>query len=115
MGLSTRVPGGWRLLQPQAEALRTMTDHGVRRLPVIDGHDLVGIVSQADIAKNLDEAKGRPAGRGDLQRPVQLGRQRTRASTPEIAAVGSRTLDCQAPGDGAQAAPRARRCRSWWM
>jgi CBS domain-containing protein len=28
------------------EALRTMTDHKVRRLPVIDGHDLVGIVSQ---------------------------------------------------------------------
>jgi hypothetical protein len=25
----------------------------VRRLPVIDGHDLVGMVSQADIARNL--------------------------------------------------------------
>lgn len=37
------------------EALHTMTEHGVRRLPVIDGHDLVGIVSQADIAKNLPE------------------------------------------------------------
>src|SRR4051812_1408298 len=24
------------------EALKTMTEHGVRRLPVIDGHDLVG-------------------------------------------------------------------------
>src|SRR5215207_3383620 len=32
------------------EALRTMTEHQVRRLPVIDGHDLIGIVSQADIA-----------------------------------------------------------------
>ena len=42
---------------PIEEALRTMKDHGVRRLPVIDGHDLVGIVSQADIAKNLDESK----------------------------------------------------------
>jgi CBS domain-containing protein len=39
------------------EALRTMIDNKVRRLPVIDGHDLVGIVSQADIATNLDEAK----------------------------------------------------------
>jgi CBS domain-containing protein len=32
-----------------------MTEHGVRRLPVIDGHRLVGVVSQADIAKNLPE------------------------------------------------------------
>jgi CBS domain-containing protein len=39
------------------EALRTMIDNKVRRLPVIDGHDLVGIVSQADIATNLDEDK----------------------------------------------------------
>jgi len=39
------------------EALRTMKEHGVRRLPVIDGHDLVGMVSQADVAKNLSEGK----------------------------------------------------------
>jgi CBS domain-containing protein len=39
------------------EALRTMTEHKVRRLPVIDGHDLVGIVSQADLARNIDEEK----------------------------------------------------------
>ena len=38
-------------------ALRTMIDHKVRRLPVIDGHDLVGIVSQADLATNIDEEK----------------------------------------------------------
>ena len=37
------------------EALRTMTEHKVRRLPVIDGHDLIGIVSQADIARNLPD------------------------------------------------------------
>jgi len=37
------------------EALRTMKDHKVRRLPVIDGHDLIGIISQADLAKNVDE------------------------------------------------------------
>jgi CBS domain-containing protein len=37
------------------ETLRTMAKHGVRRLPVIDGQELVGIVSQADVAKNLPE------------------------------------------------------------
>ena len=42
---------------PVEEILRTMTQHGVRRLPVIDGHDLVGIVSQADVAKNLPEQR----------------------------------------------------------
>ena len=39
------------------EALRTMTEHKVRRLPVIDGHDLIGIVSQADLARSIDEEK----------------------------------------------------------
>ena len=42
---------------PIDDALRTMTEHKVRRLPVIDGHDLVGIVSQADLATNIDEQK----------------------------------------------------------
>jgi CBS domain-containing protein len=39
------------------EALATMTKHGVRRLPVIDGHELIGMVSQADVAKNLPESE----------------------------------------------------------
>ena len=39
------------------EALHTMIDHKVRRLPVIDGRRLVGIISQADIATNLDEER----------------------------------------------------------
>jgi CBS domain-containing protein len=39
------------------EALRTMVDHKVRRLPVIDDRKLVGIISQADVAKNVDEEK----------------------------------------------------------
>ena len=39
------------------EVLRTMIDHKVRRLPVIDGKRMVGIISQADIATNVDEEK----------------------------------------------------------
>jgi CBS domain-containing protein len=39
------------------EALRTMIDRKVRRLPVIDGKRMVGIISQADIATNVDEEK----------------------------------------------------------
>jgi CBS domain-containing protein len=42
---------------PIDEALRTMIDHKVRRLPVIDDRKLVGIISQADIATHLDEEK----------------------------------------------------------
>jgi CBS domain-containing protein len=51
------------------EALRTMTQHKVRRLPVIDGHDLVGIVSQADLATNIDEEKV-----GDLVEAISAAR-----------------------------------------
>jgi CBS domain-containing protein len=42
---------------PVDEALRTMAEHKVRRLPVIDGHDLVGVVSIADIAGAVDDEK----------------------------------------------------------
>jgi CBS domain-containing protein len=42
---------------PVEEAIRTMKDHGVRRLPVIDGNRLVGMVSQADIARAMPDAK----------------------------------------------------------
>ena len=42
-----------------AEILRTMSQHKVRRLPVIDGHRLVGIVAIADVAKALPD---RPVG-----------------------------------------------------
>ncbi len=49
-------------------ALQTMKDHDVRRLPVIDGHDLVGMVSQADVARNLDEEKV-----GDLVEAISSG------------------------------------------
>jgi CBS domain-containing protein len=42
-----------------AEVLRTMAGYKVRRLPVIDGHQLVGIVAIADVARALPD---RPVG-----------------------------------------------------
>ena len=39
------------------EALHTMAEHKVRRLPVIDGHDLVGVVSIADLAGAVEDDK----------------------------------------------------------
>jgi CBS domain-containing protein len=50
------------------EALQTMSEHKVRRLPVIDGHELIGIISQADIARNLDDEKT-----GDLVEAISAG------------------------------------------
>ncbi|GAA2677702.1 MULTISPECIES: CBS domain-containing protein [Nonomuraea] len=38
------------------EILRTMATHKVRRLPVIDGHRLVGIVALAEVARALPDA-----------------------------------------------------------
>jgi len=42
-----------------SDVLRTMSSHQVRRLPVIDGHDLVGMVAVADVARALSD---RPVG-----------------------------------------------------
>jgi CBS domain-containing protein len=41
------------------EILRTMTTHKVRRLPVVDGRDLVGTVTQADIVRVLPDRRVR--------------------------------------------------------
>jgi CBS domain-containing protein len=53
---------------PVEEAIRTMKEHKVRRLPVIDGHELVGIVSQADLARSIDESQV-----GDLVEAISAG------------------------------------------
>lgn len=37
------------------EAIRTMSEHAVRRLPVIDGHALVGVLGQADVARHCPD------------------------------------------------------------
>jgi len=41
------------------EALRTMEEHQIRRLPVIDGHDLVGMLAQADVIQATPGRAGR--------------------------------------------------------
>jgi CBS domain-containing protein len=48
-----------------SEALRTMAQHQVRRLPVIDGHDLVGVLSLGDLAKALPDGQA-----GDLVQAI---------------------------------------------
>ncbi|GAA1531089.1 hypothetical protein GCM10009730_45490 [Streptomyces albidochromogenes] len=42
-----------------------MTAHKVRRLPVIDGHDLAGMVGRADVARSLPDPQV-----GDLLQPL---------------------------------------------
>jgi CBS domain-containing protein len=37
------------------EVLQQMQDHRIKRLPVIDNHRLVGMISEADLARTLDE------------------------------------------------------------
>jgi|SRR6266496_5308520 CBS domain-containing protein len=39
------------------EALKAMTEHQIRRLPVIDNHKLVGMLSQADVAREMSGKK----------------------------------------------------------
>jgi CBS domain-containing protein len=38
-----------------SEVLHQMEDHRIKRLPVIENHRLVGIITEADLARNLDE------------------------------------------------------------
>jgi CBS domain-containing protein len=62
-------PGGARLAEmvrgeavtigaddPVEEVHRVMAEYQVRRLPVIDGDRLVGIISQGDLAQEADDA-----------------------------------------------------------
>ncbi|MBX9427034.1 CBS domain-containing protein [Streptomyces lateritius] len=39
------------------QVLRTMQDHRIRRVPVIDDHRLVGMISEADLARHLPEER----------------------------------------------------------
>jgi CBS domain-containing protein len=63
---------------PLDETLKTMARYKVRRLPVIDGHQLVGIVAVADVARELsdDQAKG------DLIETISEGPSQQKAASP---------------------------------
>ena len=37
------------------QVLRVMQEHQIRRLPVLDNHQLVGMISEADLARHLPE------------------------------------------------------------
>lgn len=39
------------------ELIRTMSEHQLKRLPVIDGHQLVGVVTEADVARHAPSEK----------------------------------------------------------
>jgi len=55
MAADAREPVTMGADDPVDEALRTMKDEKVRRLPVIDGQKLVGVVSIADLATNIED------------------------------------------------------------
>jgi CBS domain-containing protein len=43
--------------QDLSEALHEMAKHQVRRLPVVDGRRLVGVVAQADVAREAGDSE----------------------------------------------------------
>jgi uncharacterized membrane protein/CBS domain-containing protein len=64
--------------------ISTMASHGVRRLPVIDGHRLVGIVSQADVARSV---RGKNAGRLLKSISELPSNNRSRSRRPSLKAM----------------------------
>jgi CBS domain-containing protein len=60
------------------ETLQTMAQFKIRRLPVIDGHDLVGIVAVADVARQLGDDRAK----GDLIETISEGPPRQDVASP---------------------------------
>jgi CBS domain-containing protein len=60
------------------ETLKTMARYKVRRLPVIDGHQLVGIVAVADVARELGDDRAK----GDLIETISEGPPQQQVASP---------------------------------
>ena len=60
------------------ETLQTMAKYKVRRLPVIDGHDLVGILAVADVVRELGDDRAK----GDLIETISEGPPQQKVASP---------------------------------
>ena len=66
------------------EAIRTMRRSQLRRLPVIDGHQLIGVVSQADIARAVSNRRA-----GRMLAGVSRSHRRSRLRIPLLLLLGA--------------------------
>ena len=90
------------------EALELMAHHQVRRLPVVEGDSLVGVIAQADVAKEADERQVGMDGRADLEVrgrgcPVSEQASKTKSSTRR-----SETRGCRSRAPRGSPTPRVR-------
>ncbi|MFF4624144.1 CBS domain-containing protein [Nonomuraea jabiensis] len=93
-------------LRARGQAARTMAGHKVRRLPVIDGQALVGIVALADVANAVPDATA-----GDLLESLTSDRQRCRRYPRRPSWRGYELLFRNSPSPGACSATwRSVRC-----
>ena len=75
------------------ELVRTMAQHEVKRLPVIDGHRLIGVVSEADLAEHGETAYSPgDALLGTSAGHAPVGSGGTMSTTPDSGAPAQRPL-----------------------
>ena len=53
--LMTPFPHAIEIDAPLSQAQETTSTHDIRHLPVIDGHQLVGVISERDVHRSLQE------------------------------------------------------------
>ncbi|MFJ6250021.1 MULTISPECIES: CBS domain-containing protein [unclassified Streptomyces] len=90
------------------EVLDVMKEHKARRVPVIDGHVLVGVIAQADVARALpDREVGDLVGAVSADRPAPGPCPASAGALWQAGRVTSETAQPLAPDDGAADAPAA--------